>query len=357
MGDSGGSIKVVIEKRILRGSDDSPSSHKIATVYVDRNEYRVYAPAKASGNALDWLAQFIVRQPSPVGFGAEMPVDASSGTYVIKLVQEELEKHDAKSVGSFYHVRFHILNDANIEVKFDLARAELEKRILEPYKNLRPIVIGGRTIPVQDLERVEIYESTRPSYEWSPMITVLARRAAHDWFHGELNISDVTDGFIVTPSFAVLPQKTDAIELLCLRFHVVAKQLRQRRGNRPTIDVADEYDVQDLFHALLRVFFDDVRKEEGTPSFAGKSSRMDFLLPSEQLVIEAKRSRPSLGATELGSELIDDIARYKQHPSCKKLVCFVYDPEGYVVNPRGIEGDLSRTEGGLEVTVVIAPRD
>jgi hypothetical protein len=43
-----------------------------------------------------------------------MPVDASSGTYVIKLVQEELEKHDAKSVGSFYHVRFHILNDANI---------------------------------------------------------------------------------------------------------------------------------------------------------------------------------------------------------------------------------------------------
>jgi hypothetical protein len=33
----------------------------------------------------------------------------------------------------------------------------------------------------------------------------------------------------------------------------------------------DEYDVQDLLYALLRIFFDDVRPEEWTPSFAGKS--------------------------------------------------------------------------------------
>jgi len=136
----------------------------------------------------------------------------------------------------------------------------------------------------------------------------------------------------------------------------VAVQLRHRHENRSTLNVTDEYDVQDLLHALLRIFFEDVRPEEWTPSYAGKSSRMDFLLPAEELVVEVKKTRPSLGAKELGSELIEDIARYKVHPKCKRLICFVYDPDGRVANPRGIERDLSRNENGFEVKVIITPR-
>jgi hypothetical protein len=62
------------------------------------------------------------------------------------------------------------------------------------------------------------------------------------------------------------------------RFHLVARQLRQRYGGRPTLDVADEYDAQNLLHSLLTLYFDDIRAEEWTPSYAGSSSRMDFLL-------------------------------------------------------------------------------
>ena len=57
----------------------------------------------------------------------------------------------------------------------------------------------------------------------------------------------------------------DAVLHLCFRFHEVAKQLRISRANRTTVDIQDEYDVQDLMHALLRIFFDDVRDEEWTP--------------------------------------------------------------------------------------------
>ena len=39
-----------------------------------------------------------------------------------------------------------------------------------------------------------------------------------------------------------------------------------------------------------------------------------------------------------------------------RLVCFVYDPEGRIANPAGIEADLRRIEGGLEVKVIIMPR-
>lgn len=41
------------------------------------------------------------------------------------------------------------------------------------------------------------------------------------------------------------------IEQICLRFHVVARQLRSRHAGRATLDVGDEYDVQDLFPSTL----------------------------------------------------------------------------------------------------------
>jgi hypothetical protein len=133
-------------------------------------------------------------------------------------------------------------------------------------------------------------------------------------------------------------------------------QLRQRYSNRPTIDVNDEYDVQDLFHGLLKLFFNDVRAEEWNPSYAGGSSRSDFLIPEVNAVIEIKKTRPSMTTKELGEQLIIDIAKYKKHPQCSRLICFVYDPDGRVNNPRGIENDLSNCDNEIDVRTIIVPK-
>ncbi len=145
------------------------------------------------------------------------------------------------------------------------------------------------------------------------------------------------------------------VERILHRFHDVAKQLRHRHLARPTLELTDEYDVQDLVHALLLVNFDDVRPEETTPSYAGGSSRMDFLLKQEQVVIETKMTRHGHNAKKIADELLIDIARYRAHTDSRTLVCFVYDPLGLVGNPRGVERDLSRQEGALTVRVIIAP--
>jgi len=139
------------------------------------------------------------------------------------------------------------------------------------------------------------------------------------------------------------------------RFHQVVIQLRNRHEDRDTIDVVDEYDVQDLLHALLRVFFDDVRAEEWTPSYAGGSKRQDFLLKTQKTVIEVKKTRKGLGSKELGEQLLIDIGSYKSHPDCKTLVCFVYDVENRVNNPRGFEKDLSKNTDGVDVHVIVRP--
>ncbi|MGA8651858.1 MAG: hypothetical protein WB677_14780 [Xanthobacteraceae bacterium] len=146
------------------------------------------------------------------------------------------------------------------------------------------------------------------------------------------------------------------LELLIERFHRVVSQIRIRREARPTLDVKDEYDVQDLLHALLKIFFDDIRDEEWTPSYAGGSKRIDFLIPKLKIAVEVKKSRPTLNARKLGDELIIDIAHYQTRPQCRTLYCFVYDPDNHITNPHGLESDLSKKHDELTVRVMIMPR-
>ena len=132
------------------------------------------------------------------------------------------------------------------------------------------------------------------------------------------------DPDIITQATTTNSSKTsfDAIaiiENLCDRFHLVVRRLKARHNDRDTLTVKDEYDVQDLLHSLLFLHFDDVRVEEWTPSYAGGSSRMDFLLKQEQIVIEVKKTRKTLKAKEVGEQLIIDITKYEVHPDCRKL--------------------------------------
>jgi hypothetical protein len=73
-------------------------------------------------------------------------------------------------------------------------------------------------------------------------------------------------------------------------------------------------------------------------------------------VVEVKKTRSGLTDKEIGDQLIIDIARYRQMPGCKRLVCFVYDPEDRVTNRAGFEGDLTRSGSDFAVDVFVFPR-
>ena len=145
-----------------------------------------------------------------------------------------------------------------------------------------------------------------------------------------------------------------ALKRVFSKFHLIARKLRKRHGGRKTLDVKDEYDVQDLLSALLILYFDDIRREESTPSCAGKSARMDFLLKNEKIGVEVKMTRKGLDDKKVGEELIVDIKRYKGHPDCDTLICFIYDPDGRIGNRQALIGDLeSQSRDDLEVIVFI----
>jgi len=133
--------------------------------------------------------------------------------------------------------------------------------------------------------------------------------------------------------------------------------LTHRRKGTQSLSFGSEYDVQDLLHALLRPWISDIRPEEFTPSYAGSSTRMDFLLPAHGLVIETKVVRDRAHAKRLGDELIIDIEHYRKHPQCSALWCVVYDPDHLIANAEGLKRDLqgsrSTPDGSVNVRVFV----
>jgi hypothetical protein len=152
------------------------------------------------------------------------------------------------------------------------------------------------------------------------------------------------------------PRNAETIVIsICRKFHICAQQLLTRHEGRETIAIADEYDVQDLMHALLKLHFSDVRAEEVTPSVAGKSGRMDFLLKQERIVVETKMTRKGLDQKKVSDELIIDMRRYLSHPDLGTLVCLVYDPGGFCKSPAALENDLSSSHDRFRTTVIVTP--
>jgi hypothetical protein len=172
------------------------------------------------------------------------------------------------------------------------------------------------------------------------------------WIALERAVLAAIDGL----DFLRMTRAADFVVTMCRRFPLLVADLGQRHAGRKPFELVDEFDVQDLFRALLRVHFDDVRPEEWNPSYGGVSSRSDLLIKSERIVIETKMTRKNLGQNEVIEELTVDKAQYRIHPDCGTLVCFVYDPAHRLSNPSALEADLSGVDADFTTKVVVSPR-
>ena len=264
-------------------------------------------------------------------------------------------------------VPFHVViwpassrEQANRELyAFDLDESTLRERFIRPYEQGEPITWNGRALDGGDIQYLRVSETAAPVDEQE---VLKGYREYEVWESG----ANVTNNWISGPpgtapasgdAAVATPEMLDKVVHLCRRFDAVARQLTRRRESRPTIAIDDEYDVQDLMHALLLVEFDDVRAESWNPSYLGSSSRIDFLIPAAGIIVEVKKTRDKLGDREIGNQLAEDVTRYSD-PSANRgadqLVCFIYDPGRLLANPRGLESDLDATSNErLQVVGVV----
>lgn len=198
-----------------------------------------------------------------------------------------------------------------------------------------------------------------------PSVGTLAEALLRRCLESPVPINDALEAVVLSvvarriAERAAVTEAADPVEYivnLCRRFSLFARQMQSRQRSRAPMTIEDEYDVQDMLHAILRLSFDDVRAEEHTPSYASNSSRLDFYLPPQRIVVEAKMTRKGLGQRKVVDELLIDVGRYGSMPKVDTLICVIYDPLGECRNPAAIENDIENSGSRLKVRVVVCPR-
>jgi hypothetical protein len=146
---------------------------------------------------------------------------------------------------------------------------------------------------------------------------------------------------------------TELLDVLLKGLRRAMHPLTHRRKGAQALSFSTEYDVQDLLHSLLRPWVADIRPEEFTPSYAGTTTRMDFLLPKYAIVIELKFVRDKTHSKKIGDELIIDIDHYRSHPGCRRLWCVIFDQDHLLTNAEGLKTDLEGQRTTKDGTVVV----
>lgn len=143
-------------------------------------------------------------------------------------------------------------------------------------------------------------------------------------------------------------------------FPASADVLKNRHRGRPDFLITDEYDVQDLFHALILPVIPDVVTEDPAPKIAGRSSRLDFVSKKARLGFELKHLKSAGDRDRVREEVLLDERVYQAHPCIDTVVVFISDPSSFLplAERNSFEADLSQPViiGGRTIKYIVRVR-
>lgn len=205
-----------------------------------------------------------------------------------------------------FHVRITQKSDkTHDEVKLDLTNEHLGERILTPYREGRPIVIGGKTIPPDNIDKIHINVTEETSDELIPKIKEKRRKSnvivsiSDEWYVTQEG-KDVTDEYITGPPGSGVTQtqvdiKVDTktrkvlspeIEQTCHELYTKDKEFK--RYSYPAIGIAIS-----AVAALLAIPFVFTGKEPDLLiNFTLWSMIVYFVIAIVITGVLAKKSRP-----------------------------------------------------------------
>jgi hypothetical protein len=267
----------------LGGSGGSPDDWYV-NVGPDIWRYRDVQTAEDCAVAREsWL-----REGSP--FDTSLLEEAQSGPAWADADGAAPEPAETMPDASYYHVRVSTRSSSRDEVRLDLSYDELASRFLEPYRGGCPIVVGGRTVLIDDLAKIRISRTEQPSAALRPGVRAersrqeLVTPVSEGWRIARM-AEDVTDSFITeppgrpaaalaTPLPAVLPRRAAPYVAEKLTAAIQAKdgvsQLDCAKLLQLIHELNDNYARENAYgsHALLRAILDHIPPILGYTDFA-----------------------------------------------------------------------------------------
>lgn len=235
----------------------------------------------------------------------------------------------------------------------DLEKEVLKRQILDPWHDGNAFYVGGTIIRERDsVDEIRIVQTSMPKQYYAEAHNSRMRSAgigdlATDrrylpFDKGQDHTHDLLfSGF---GNSAPAPE----IELLlrvCSRLPDAARALASRRKGKMPFKIEDEYDAQDLLHALVRGYFKySITEEPMGRVGAGQSSRADLAMEELGVLIEVKYVRGPKDQSRIVEELAHDLLLYSKWAP---LETFIY----LVVNGRDLRDPeaLERLSGANEV--------
>jgi len=234
------------------------------------------------------------------------------------------------------HVRLRGAQDRDYAVVNDLSFAALNAQVVDPWHACVPFPVAGKVVSRrEDVEEIKITHTGEPKQSYSDRH--YAQRRANgviDWatdsqmlpiWQGE----DRTHELLFAGLSARAPEPDLGLVLqLCERLPRVAQILAVRDRGKPAFVVADEYDVQDLLHAVLRGYLRYTVHEEPLAKIgAAKSGRADVAIEDLGTIVEVKYVRRPRDQQRLVEEYAQDLLLYTKWPHLRHFVYLCYNAD------------------------------
>ncbi|WP_143498933.1 hypothetical protein [Pseudomonas sp. Irchel 3A18] len=244
----------------------------------------------------------------------------------------------------YWHCFVQREGEKDFSILSDLRYEELFVNVVEPWRAGRAFVVAGTVIASpKQVRSIRILHTRRHEgyYADSSDGGAGLSRTADLVANRDVLLSKGTDftfELLFSGSESTAPEPDVAlIERLCRRLPQAARILgnRSRKGKLP-YEVKDEYDVQDLLHALIRGYVKYSVQEDPLPKVAGaKSGRADISIEELGVLIELKYVHGPEDQKRLFEEYSQDLVLYAQWAPLKTLIYLVYnsadlrDPEAF----------------------------
>jgi len=266
----------------------------------------------------------------------------------------------------FWHCYVKLENNKKYAVDNDLTLDELRARIVSPWHLSAPFTVSGKIISRESkLEEIKVTRTDEPQSVWAERHNAQQRsrgicdlatdRSMLPILHGQ----DYTHELLFAGRMERPPAAdVDLVAQVCKRVAAAGRILSERqRKQKPPFVIEDEYDVQDLLHAVLRAYLKYSVQEDPLPKTAGtKSGRADISIEELGALIEIKFVRSPGDQRRLVEEFSQDLVLYASWEKLETLLFVIYN-SAQLRDPEALEklgGPKMINESKFDVRVILA---